>query len=160
MKFKLFLFLLLGSLMLQRVAQAHELNFGLFDLFEEGDNYFMEIRLDRVNLANAIGTKVGSSKEDWNCALSQYLNENLNLTINDHVATIDYRNFSFSEEVVVVSAKLDLPFQSISEIRVENTVLLETIENQTNIIKVSFHDRKRSFRLNKDRVSTVIKYEL
>ncbi|MEP3390125.1 MAG: DUF6702 family protein [Reichenbachiella sp.] len=160
MKLKKSIFLLLGLLILQRSAMAHELNFGLFDLFEKDQTYFMEIRLDRANLIKAVGTQVGRTKEDWNCALSQYMNENMNLAINGIKASIEYREFSFLEDVIVIQAQLDIPHQIISEIKVENTILLETIESQTNIIKASFHEKKRSFRLNKDRISTIIKYEL
>lgn len=160
MKLKKLLFLLLGLLILQRSAMAHELNFGLFVLFEKDQTYFMEIRLDRNNLVEAVGTQVGRTKEDWNCALSQYMNEHMNLAINGIKASIEYREFSFLEDVIVIQAQLDIPHQIISEIKVENTILLETIESQTNIIKASFHEKKRSFRLNKDRISTIIKYEL
>jgi len=160
MKLKKSLFLLFGLLILQRSVMAHELNFGLFDLFEKDQTYFMEIRLDRNNLVEAVGNNVGSSKEDWNCALSQYLSHRLSLNINGSDVLLGFNEFTFLEDVIVVTAKLDLPYQVISEIRVKNTVLTETIENQTNIIKASFHNRKRSFRLTGDRSSTIIKYEL
>ncbi|WP_422361062.1 DUF6702 family protein [Reichenbachiella sp.] len=140
--------------------EAHDLNFGLFELFEDDQTYFMEIRLDKANLVKAVGNDVGTTKEDWNCALSQYLNDRMTLAINGENASLDYTSVEFQKEVIVISAKLNLPNTQIKEISVSNTVLLETIENQTNIIKATFHDKKRSFRLNKDRVSTNIKYEL
>ncbi|WP_139793829.1 DUF6702 family protein [Reichenbachiella faecimaris] len=139
-------------------AIAHDLNFGLFDLFEKDQAYFMEIRLDKANLVEAVGNDVGSTKEDWNCALSQYLNTHMSLSINGIKASFDYEEFIFLDDVIVVMAKLDIPIQNISEIQVENTVLLEIIENQLNIIKASFHDKRRSFRLSKKRFSTTIKY--
>ncbi|WP_420580353.1 DUF6702 family protein [Reichenbachiella sp.] len=140
--------------------QAHDLNFGLFELFEEGQAYYMEIRLDKVNLVKAVGNDVGTTKEDWNCALSQYLNDRMSLAINGQSASLEYTAINFHEEVVIISAKVDLPHTQITDITVSNTVLLETIENQTNIIKATFHNKKRSFRLSKDRISTIIKYEL
>lgn len=140
--------------------QAHDLNFGLFELYEKEQFYFMQIRLDKDNLVQAVGNDVGSTKEDWNCGLTQYLNNHIRLAINGNKATLEYTEIDFHEEVVIITAKLDLPHMVISEITVDNTVLLEIMENQTNIIKATFHDKKRSFRLNKDRVSTVIKYEI
>ncbi|MEP2023935.1 MAG: DUF6702 family protein [Reichenbachiella sp.] len=139
-------------------VKAHELNFGLFELFEQDQAYFMEIRLDKANLVEAVGNNAGKSKEDWNCALSQYLNAHMSLSINEAIASFDYQAFTFLDDIIVVTAKLDVPLQEISTIKVDNTVLLETIENQTNIIKAAFHSKKRSFRLDKDRVSTIIKY--
>lgn len=141
-------------------VQAHDLNFGLFELYEKDQFYFIQIRLDKDNLVKAVGNDVGTSKEDWNCALAQYLNAQMNLAINGQQANFEYTTIDFLEEVIVVTAKLDVVLQNISEIRIDNTVLLDTIENQTNIVKASFHNKKRSFRLNKDRVSTIIKYEL
>lgn len=141
-------------------THAHDLNFGIFELYEQDQSFYMQIRLDKDNLVKAVGNDVGSTKEDWNCAASQYLNTHMTLAINGHDAALDYIAFEFHEEVVVIAAKLDLPHTEISEIIVNNTILLDTQENQTNIIKATFHDKKRSFRLDKDRVSTVIKYQL
>lgn len=136
---------------------AHELNFGLFAIFEKEQAYFMEIRLDKVNLLEAIGN-TGTTAEDWNCSLSQYLDAKMELAINGFIAPMEFEEFTYLDDVIVVIVKLNLPNQTIFEIEINNSVLLETIENQTNIIKVSFHDKKRSFRLNKDRISTTIKY--
>lgn len=160
MKLKKSILLLLALLVVQKVARSHELNFGLFDLYERNKTYFIEMRLDRVNLVNAVGTQVEKTKDDWNCALSQYLNNHISLEFNGKEALFQYNEFTFLEDVIVVQAQLDISHQTIAEIRVENTVLLELINNQTNIIKTSFHEKKRSFRLTKDRVSTIIKYDL
>ena len=153
---KVFLFLI-GFILSVQTLNAHELNFGLFNLFEKDQHYYMEIRLDRDNLIEAIG-QTQSNNSDWNCVLSQYLNDRMSFVINGNEVEIEFQDFSYEKEVIVLMTQLNAPFEEVQEIEVENRVLLETIANQMNIIKVSFHDKMRSFRLSNERVATTIKY--
>lgn len=144
---------------LSQKGVGHELNFGLFDLFENQNSFYMEIRLDRVNMMRAIGADdYNQNIKSLQCELTQYLNENLSLEFNGTETWLDYTAFSSSDEVVVILARVVVPYQPVSEIQISNTILLSEVDSQTNIIKTSFHERNRSFRLNADRTSTLIKY--
>jgi len=152
--------LLLLILQASTRVSAHELNFGLFELFEKEQSYYMEIRLDKANMAQAVANHTEVTSGDWNCSLSQYLDANIDLVINGFHVPLEFEDFTYLDDVIVVMVKLNLPLQEILEIEINNSVLLETIDNQTNIIKTSFHEKRRSFRLNKDRVFTTIKYQI
>lgn len=154
----LWLFVILLSIVAPS-AYGHELNFGIFDLYEDGDAFYMEIRLDKDYTLEALEvSNEVKSVDSFTCELTAYIDENLSLSINELNATWEYVDFSSNDEVIVIKAKMNVPHQSVSEIKVYNTVLLATVENQNNIIKVPFHQRNRSFRLNAKRTSTTIQY--
>ncbi|MEO9849553.1 MAG: DUF6702 family protein [Reichenbachiella sp.] len=152
------LFVLIGCIWGQH-ALGHELNFGLFDLYEKENLFYMEIRLDKVNTLKAIGIDDYSQNiQSLQCELTEYLNENIELQINNMKTWLKYTEISSTEDVVVILAKVIAPHQPVSEIQIRNTILLSEVDTQTNIIKTYFHERNRSFRLNADRTSTLIKY--
>lgn len=151
--------LIIICLFTTNALSGHELNFGLFDLYEDQNGFYLEIRLDKMNTLQAIRTNnVYQTIETLECELTEYLDNNLSLAFNSQAATLDYIAISSDEQIVVIHAKIEVPYQVVSEIKVSNTVLLSIVENQKNIIKASFHERKRSFRLSADRTSTLIKY--
>lgn len=147
------------SMMLASSGYAHELNFGFFDLYERGNSFYMEIRLDKQYTMKALGISENVQQvESISCELTSYIDDNLSLTLNNREVSLEYFDFSANDDIVIIQAKMNVPYQSVSEIKIFNTVLLSTVANQNNIIKVPFHQKNRSFRLNAKRTSTTIKY--
>ncbi|MEO9965739.1 MAG: DUF6702 family protein [Reichenbachiella sp.] len=140
-------------------AFSHEFNFGFFEIYEKQNSYYLQIRLDRSNVIQAINAKDNSSDiGQFQCELNEYLDQNLNFTINSQQVSLDYLDLSTNEDMIIIIAKIDLPYQPVVEIEVKNTVLLSVVKYQTNIIRMSLYQKNRSFRLNADRISTTIKY--
>ena len=62
------------------------------------------------------------------------------------------------EDMIQLKFELHHDLQWIKTIGVYNDILIEEKSDQENIVSVILNEKKRSFRMNKDRIRTVIKY--
>lgn len=144
---------------------AHDVRAAMFEVYEESGQFRLEIRLDRADILNALNQGCGEdayalSREEHNSLIEQYIYDRFWLKFNNNHGNYQLQHYTYTEDYVVVNGV----FQNINttdairEIVVYNSCLVDLIERQSNIFRVKLYDKVRSFRLNKDRLQTIVSY--
>lgn len=138
------------------LADDHDFKLAHYQLSQTESGVDLFIRIDRFDLLSAVATC--SQEDELAKCMSDYLKKHFYLSLNGVKMDYTYLNHEIKEDFVELNYSLGTIDQEVTEIKVYNDVLLEFYEGQENIIVSLFHDRKRSFRLNKGRFETTIKY--
>ncbi len=136
--------------------EKHDFKLAHYELSRNNDELRLHIRVDRFDFLKAV-SMCSQNQELSNC-MSNYLRRHFSLTFNGVKKEYKYVTHEIDKDFIELDYTLGLFTQEVKEINVYNDVLLEQDEDQENIIVSRFHDRKRSFRLNKTRFETTIKY--
>lgn len=157
-------FSLLTLLLLQRsTGSAHDLKLGFFQCYEEDQQFYLQVKLDREHLFAAIqeaGLSPNSQAADFKKAIFDYVSDHVSLSLNHQLAQLHFFLIEYDEEHIHLKAKIkDIDIHSpIQNIEVSNTCLVNEIDGHENIIQFDLNNRRRSFRLNKSRVQTTFNY--
>jgi len=139
-------------------AYSHDLQISLFTIDSKEDGHLnLHVRLDREDIL----TEMYARCEDYtqvNDCLESYINEHFSLSVAHTKPTFKLDNVRHTKEFVEIDLTTSESVNLAKEIEVFNDVLISSKPNQENIVKVSFHDQDRSFRMNKDRTKTTITY--
>ena len=139
-------------------AHSHDLQISLFTIDSSADGFLkLHVRLDKEDIL----AEMYASCEDYgqvNDCLESYINQHFFLSVAENKPTFRLVDVKHSKEFVEIDLTTSASIKLTKEIEVFNDVLLESKPNQENIVKVSFYDQDRSFRMNKDRIKTTITY--
>ena len=136
---------------------SHELLIARFDITSTVAGYDLSIRLDRDNIFKTL---------EQECDLQVSLEEKLTNYIYDHFllnmdgSDIDYDlwEIHYDEDFITITGQLIAKNPDFQELVVLNTCMIDTIDRHSNIVSVHHQGRRRSFRLDKNRKETTIKY--
>lgn len=148
------------ALLIVNFGYGHDLRMAIFEISQVEGRYVIDITFEKENIQKSLIASFGRvsyQEEHFKQTIKDYLEGNFKIIINGECVTPEIQNLTFDEEHLRVNAALPVNFQHISTIEVFNTCLLE-ISGHMNIIKVKLNGQTRTFRLTKDRVSTVIDY--
>ncbi|MEL7147427.1 MAG: DUF6702 family protein, partial [Bacteroidota bacterium] len=87
-----------------------------------------------------------------------YLTKNLQINSAGTCTELTDFSFSYNEDFIKIRARVTGVSKPVKQIHIRNTCLIDTTEGHSNIIKCRLHGKLRAFRLNADRVTTVIEY--
>ncbi|MEP1093525.1 MAG: DUF6702 family protein [Cyclobacteriaceae bacterium] len=138
------------------INDSHDFKLAHYQLSKTENKIELFIRLDRFDLLSAVS--VCSQKEELATCMTSYLQQHFSLSLNGVKADFEYRSHEIKKDFIEMNYSLGEFDKEVKEIRVYNDVLLELYDGQENIIVSLLHGRKRSFRLNKGRFETTIKY--
>jgi len=147
------LFILSGLL---SINESHDFKLAHYELSKTESELELFIKLDRFDLLNAVSDC--NQEEELASCMTSYLQKHFSLSLNGVKTDYEYQSHEIKEDFIELKYSLGKFDQEVKEIRVYNDVLLELYEGQENIIVSLLHGRKRSFRLNKGRFETAIKY--
>lgn len=99
------------------------------------------------DLEKAVGASVGS-KSSFDSKVSQYANSNLVVSVNGNKVALSYIGFQTSDKSTRLYFKID-NVQDIKEIQVNNTMLIETFNDQQNLVTFDVNGVRKSFTARK-----------
>jgi hypothetical protein len=145
-------------------ALAHDLQLGIFDIYRDKNVLRLDIRLDKNDLITAIQNQYPylDFEDDslaFKSCIEEYILENLSIKVNGQDTNITFHSQQFQKEVISVFTSISSSIICVDNIYIRNSILIETVQDQANIINAKLHDMERSFRLHKERISTVIEYD-
>ena len=90
--------------------------------------------------------------------MEQYVRKHFYLKFNGEFSVIRFSGITEEKDFISIEATLHEITGSIKKIDVLNTCLVNEIEGHSNLIQVALFGKKRYFRLDKDRIKTLIEY--
>lgn len=138
-------------------SEFHDFKIGRFELRPEDESITLYVRLDRFNILEAIKSKCTNYNELDKC-FEDYLNSHFALSFDGEKATPKHIKHVFKEEFIELYFDLEVSPNGVNKIEVFNNALLEISDRQENILYSMLNDKRRSFRMNKDRIRTIIQY--
>ena len=140
------------------VARSHDLQISIFDIDTNAAGYLdLSVRLDKDDILREMYA-LCEDLENVNHCFESYINTHFSLSFSGEEAVFKLSDIAHSEEFVEIKLVSTEPMDLTRNIEVFNDVLVSSKPNQENIVKVSFYDQSRSFRMNKDRIKTTITY--
>lgn len=94
-----------------------------------------ETALKKLNDNKAVDLINGSNKEEINKLINKYLQQHLNIKLNGKSATFDYLGFEIEKDVTWVYVEYK-KVKSIKTLDIENSLLYDSFDQQTNIIRL------------------------
>lgn len=137
--------------------EYHDFQFGRFELRPEEESITLFVRLDRQNILEAIRPTCADYNEMGKC-FENYLNSHFALAFDGEEVEPKHNKHEFKGEFVELYFDLDISPKGITKIEVYNDSLIELYERQENILYSMLNDKRRSFRMNKERIRTIITY--
>ena len=159
MKKKLIIFFLIVT----NSGYAHDIKMAVFEIVQNEHGFQMSITLDKEDFLRTLSSLYGAGPDNLRGLQGrvwQYFDSHLMITINDQCTSLTINTIQHGKENIVLNCSLNLPVGRVEEVRIENYCMIDQIDKHENIMRLKLSDRDRSFRLNRDRVSTTAKYDI
>ena len=88
--------------------------------------------------------------------LTTYFDHNLIIIINDQVAHYKIDDFELVHNHLIVDLSIEEGFETITSLRMKNTLLFEVNSKQSNILEIRFNNQSRDFLIHKDQPALTI----
>ena len=131
---------------------AHDIRLAYFEISRDSDHYNLIIRFDRDDILNELG-----AFGDLNEAFGRYIDGHLSLIFDGHKVRWQVNEIQLEDLFVIVDCEIAYN-SDVKTINVWNTSLISSIDGHDNVVVLKLHNKNRSFRLNKQRQITVIRY--
>jgi hypothetical protein len=95
----------------------------------------LETALKKFNNNSTVDLVNGSNKEELNKLINRYLQQHLNIKVDGKTATFDYIGYEIEKDVTWIYIEYK-KIKSIKTLDVENTLLYDSFDKQTNIIRL------------------------
>ena len=151
-------FLCFAMLLVLIVAQAHDFKLGEFHIKPlKNGGVELDIKLDRYDLLEAL-RKECADYNYLNTCFATYIKDHLKFKFDEQVIEMTLQDQEISDEFIELKFKLEGASSDVKNISIFNDVLIDQFEKQENVVNSHLYGKKRSFRLNKDRVRTTVEY--
>lgn len=142
---------------------GHDLRMAIFEISEGENGLELSVSIDRDGFMTTLQENCNESliHHEFEDAVWEYLDSHMKIYVNDKLGKLDVGSIELGDQNIFINGALNVPDEiigEIREIRMTNSCLVETIEGHDNLMKLKINDRQRSFRLNKDRISTTATY--
>lgn len=148
------IFLILLSLFSK---ESHEFSIGRFELRPEDSQITLYIKLDRKDLLEAIKSNCTDYNKLDQC-FEDYITSHFTLSFDGKPVSPIHNKHVFNDEFIELFFDLNTSPEGVTRIEVFNNTFLDLYERQENILYFLLNDKKRSFRMNKDRVRIIVQY--
>jgi len=155
------IFLTILLLQIATFGYGHDIRLAIFEISEgqSVNQLILNISFDKDDLELSLTMNYPQiSQGVKNDLIRKYVNENFQISLNSNSVELIINSIKYDDEFVRLTASITEFNESIKQIRVFNTCLIDYTEEHSNIIKSKLYDKVRSFRLTEDRISTVIDY--
>ncbi len=104
-----------------------------------------------INQDNNITLELGNEREiiEAQKYLKEYLNANFEIRIDNIIQNTAYLGKEIEKDIIFFYLEIE-NVQDVSSIQIKNTVLLETFEDQQNVIRIEIKGKKKTFVLKND----------
>jgi hypothetical protein len=141
---------------------AHDLSMATFKFHTEAnEQLYLEIRVIQEDFKLGFSNN-GACNYDSEAIrdklIEEYLKSHLEVYLNDTFQGFTIIEISEDEHRFYIKIKFDKVDQDIDNIRLENTFLISTKEEQINMIELHLNDRVRGFKMNKNRMQILANY--
>lgn len=139
-------------------STLHSLKLSLCEItYDKTDASIMiSFRLFTDDLASAI--KNETPFIDWNKSKEQintYLEEHFDLMVNDSIATLYFFSKSITEEVAEINYLVP-NVETLQQLSVKNSILLELFKQQKNIVKWMQQNHNQTIELSQERQTAIL----
>ena len=132
----------------------HDIHVSVCDIVEKSEDSSVEVslRIFYDDLLNAVGLTIGEElPEDYTGSddlIERFVNKHLSIQLNGKKVLLNYQeSISYPPAVwTTFTIKVDDP---ITEIEVNNTILLDLFDDQVNMVNLRFNGKKKVYSLDK-----------
>jgi len=140
-------------------GDLHEFKIGRYEIRPNEKDISLFIALDRNDFAEAVQKQSGCTDDEaLALCMTDYILEHFRLNFDGVDACFEYQDHTIKRDLIEMNFRIGINPQGVKSIEVFNDILLEQWSYQENILFVMLNDKKRSFRLNKDRIKTRVVY--
>jgi hypothetical protein len=143
----------------------HPLHISVSDIETDSKNNSLKITthvfLDDIEVAfrkssgkQEADITVASNKEDFIIFLSRYLQKTIQISIDGHPQKIQYLGHEIEDNGIWCFSEV-LQITDIHKLEVKNSILIETFEDQTNLVNFEHKNKIQSARLDKSTTDCV-----
>lgn len=125
-----------------------------FTFFKENNIIAVLVALEAEDLASALQTKPANITKKQ---IEQYLLKHVTYSINDVVNSFYVNDIQLNTDHFIIETTLSKKVNTISSLKITNTVLTEVNSKQSNIIELRFNDMYRDFLIDKNNSTLNIK---
>ena len=143
------------------VGFGHDIKMAIFEISENESGLSMMVSIDKEDFLQTLKAEFSSDfqKRELEEIAQEYLQSKLSIKVNGDCRSFQLNEIEYGDLNIYLKGSLDGPGRSITEVQITNTVMIDHVKDHDNIIRLKLNERKRSFRLNSDRISTVARYE-
>lgn len=134
------------------IAMSHDTRLAHFFTYVKDGKMICEAKIDREDIVKVLEAEITSN------VLSDYLKDHLSFHFDGEKLEIELAKLEISEDWIKINLNLNTSNTQPSEIEIFNDVLSEEIKGHDNLMRFILHDRKRIFRLNKEKQQTSFSY--
>ncbi len=140
----------IAFLIIANAASAHDIALAMYSISQEKNTLKITIEIDKEDLENVIDIEKISIKK--------YLKNNMIWTINNKQKSFKINKIQSKDELYHIECIVKKIPKNIKNIHVKNTILIDTVEQHSNVLNFELNGSERTFRLHKERVETVVEY--
>ncbi len=146
------------SLLHEPISELHEWKISNYEIKPVDDGVQLFIRFDRKDILNALQQECENYNNLSGC-FEGYIKEHVILSFDESLAEFVLVEQVFKERFIELKLlDTSIKKKQFRKIDVSVNSLLEVDEDQENIIHFFFGEKKRSFRLNRNRLKTTVAY--
>ena len=151
----------LCSLFFLTTTYAHDIPVANFEISQTAKTLSLSIEIDQYAFQQAYTEKGQiqcTEQEDIKYQMQDYLCSHFRLKVNGNIVNLELKNVGTVSHHYMLELKGNLKKQKIKRIDIQNTCLLADLPEQSNVITAYINDRKRGFRMTKDRQTIRMDY--
>ncbi len=134
----------------------------IFDLKKNPDGTFhLKAVFNRRNLLNVLQDRHNTLHTDsLSMPLKAYLGEHLAFYFDDEPVEMEWHSARTGEQFISIEAHLHTEVSSPYNIRIQNSCLVDKVAQHANLIRIYLYEGKRIFRLDANRKTTMVRYQV
>jgi len=137
-------------ILIANAVSAHDIALAIYTISQEKNTLKISIEIDKEDLDKVIQTNKTSIKK--------YLKNNMNWIVNGKRKSFKISKVASKDELYYIECMIKRTPKNIQNIQVKNTVLIDFVEEHSNVFNFDLNGSERTFRLHKDRVETFFEY--
>lgn len=140
---------------------GHDIQMAIFEIYEGRDGLEMTVSIDKEDFLRTLATEFASEYSAARIGelAFEYLDSKMAVKVNGECTSFKISEIEYGNLNIHLKGSLNLNVEQVKEVSINNTCMIDLFEDHDNIIKLKLNNRSRSFRLNKDRTSTIALYE-
>ena len=136
-------------------SPPHDFAMAIFAFSIEENRVQLKIKLDKGDINEVL--KIEILKEGLSKKVSDYVSRNLMLIINNQPAEYEFKAIKNNKEFYLLETAFILFKSPITNLELNNTCLIETVDKHSNIIYIKQKGKEmRGFRMNKNRTKILV----
>lgn len=133
---------------------THDVAVAIFTVYESEGALQLKTVIDRADLSTELGIQESRITIK---IVQQYLESHCVFIINDTAVRLEVTQLKNDNDHIIVQSIIKGVFKNYKQIAINNTCL-QTIENHSNIIRITLNDTQRDFRMHKGRQQIEVSY--